>query len=42
MRSKRNDAFYDVAIISDTDAEEAVSTAEQFSRLVEADIKKKS
>jgi hypothetical protein len=26
MRRKRNDAFYDVAIISDTDAEEAVST----------------
>src|SRR5271168_2012691 len=33
MRRKRNDAFYDVAIISDTDAEEAVSTAEQFLRL---------
>ena len=26
MRRKRNDAFYDVAIISDTEAQEAVST----------------
>lgn len=41
MRRKRNDAFYDVAIISDTDAQEAVSTAEQFLRLIEADIKKR-
>jgi uncharacterized protein (UPF0332 family) len=41
MRRKRNDAFYDVAIISDTDAEEAVSTAEQFLRLVKTDIKKR-
>ena len=41
MRRKRNDAFYDVAIISDTDAQEAVSTAEQFLLLVEVDIKKR-
>jgi uncharacterized protein (UPF0332 family) len=41
MRRKRNDAFYDVAIISDTDAQEAVSTAEEFLRLVDTDIKKR-
>jgi uncharacterized protein (UPF0332 family) len=41
MRRKRNDAFYDVAIISDTEAEDAVSTAEQFLLIVQADIKKK-
>ena len=41
MRRKRNDAFYDVAIISDTDAQEAVSIAEQFLRLVDTDIKKR-
>ena len=41
MRRKRNDAFYDVVIISDAEAQEAVSTAEQFLRLVEADIKKR-
>jgi hypothetical protein len=41
MRRKRNDAFYDVAIISDTDAQEAVTTAEQFLGIVEADIKRR-
>ena len=41
MRRKRNDAFYDVTIISDTEARDAVSTAEQFLLLVEADIKKR-
>ena len=41
MRRKRNDAFYDVTTISDTEAREAVSTAEQFLSLVEADINKR-
>ena len=41
MRRKRNDAFYDVAIISDTEAQEAVVTSEQFLALVEADFKKR-
>jgi uncharacterized protein (UPF0332 family) len=41
MRRKRNDAFYDVAIISDTEAQEAVVTSEQFLGLVEADFKKR-
>jgi hypothetical protein len=35
MRRKRNDAFYDVTIIS------AVSTSEQFLLIVQADIKKR-
>lgn len=41
MRRKRNDAFYDVTIISDTEAQEAVLTSERFLLLVEADIKKR-
>ncbi len=41
MRRKRNDAVYDVTIISDTEAEEAVSTSERFLLIVEADIKKR-
>lgn len=38
MRRKRNDAFYDVAVISDTEAQEAVAAAEQYLRAVETDI----
>jgi len=38
MRRKRNDAFYDIAIVSDVEAEEAVQTAETFLKAVEADI----
>lgn len=30
MRRKRNDAFYDIALISDTEAAEAVATAEGY------------
>jgi uncharacterized protein (UPF0332 family) len=41
MRRKRNDAFYDLTIISDTEAQEAVVTSEQFLALVEADFKKR-
>jgi uncharacterized protein (UPF0332 family) len=41
MRRKRNDAFYDIALISDTEAQEAVSTSEEYLGLVEADIKKR-
>jgi len=41
MRRKRNDAFYDVTIISDAEAEQAVSTSERFLLIVEADIKKR-
>jgi uncharacterized protein (UPF0332 family) len=39
MRRKRNEAFYDVAFISDTEAQEAVATADSFVRLLVADIK---
>jgi hypothetical protein len=31
MRRKRNDAFYDIALVTDTEAEEAVSAADDFS-----------
>jgi uncharacterized protein (UPF0332 family) len=39
MRRKRNDAFYGIALISDTEAEEAVSTAETYLTLVATGIK---
>jgi len=42
MRRKRNDAFYDVTIISDTEAREAVSTAEQFLLIIEVEVNKRS
>jgi uncharacterized protein (UPF0332 family) len=38
MRRKRNDAFYDIAIVSETEAKEAVATAEQYLQLIAADI----
>src|SRR5208283_6186819 len=38
MRRKRNDAFYAIALISDTEAEEAVRTAEEYLHTVGADI----
>src|SRR5579863_7307188 len=38
MRRKRNDAFYDIAIISDVEAEDAVSSAEAYLKVVGADI----
>lgn len=38
MRRKRNDAFYDIALVSDIEAQEAVTTAEQYLRVVSADI----
>jgi hypothetical protein len=42
MRRKRNDAFYDIALVTDTEAEEAVSAADDFLLVVEADIKKRT
>jgi hypothetical protein len=33
MRRKRNDAFYDIALITETEAEEAVTTPEGYLRL---------
>ena len=38
MRRKRNDAFYDVTIVSDTEATEAVATAEQYLQTVAVHI----
>jgi uncharacterized protein (UPF0332 family) len=41
MRRKRNDAFYDIALVSDTEAQEAVATSEVYLRVVAADIEKR-
>jgi uncharacterized protein (UPF0332 family) len=38
MRRKRNDAFYDIALISDVEAEDAVAAAEMYLNVVAADI----
>jgi uncharacterized protein (UPF0332 family) len=38
MRRKRNDAFYDIALISETEAEEAVRVAEDYLKVVSADM----
>ncbi len=40
IRRKRNDAFYDLALISDTEAAEAVA-AEEYLKLIAADIAKR-
>ena len=38
MRRKRNEAFYDVAIIGDDEAIDAVEAAEKYLKVVSADI----
>jgi uncharacterized protein (UPF0332 family) len=38
MRRKRNDAFYDIALISDVEAKDAVKVAEEYLKIVHADI----
>jgi len=38
MRRKRNIAFYDIAIISEVEAEDAVRAAEDYIKVVAADI----
>ncbi len=38
MRRKRNEAFYDIALITDTEAGEAVKTAFEYLRRVRAAI----
>jgi uncharacterized protein (UPF0332 family) len=38
MRRKRNDAFYGIALISDVEAKDAVAAAEDYLKIVEADI----
>jgi uncharacterized protein (UPF0332 family) len=39
MRRKRNDAFYDLALISDVEAEDAVLEVEKYLQTVSADIR---
>jgi uncharacterized protein (UPF0332 family) len=39
MRRKRNDAFYDIAVIDVVEAEGAVKAAEAYLNVIEADIK---
>jgi uncharacterized protein (UPF0332 family) len=41
MRRKRNSAFYDVAIISETEANEAVAAVEKYLNLLAADLAKR-
>ena len=41
MRRKRNDAFYDIAIIGEVEAEEAVAATEAYLPVIAADIKKR-
>lgn len=41
MRRKRNDAFYDIALITDTEAEEAVLAAEKYLKILSAQIDKR-
>ena len=38
MRRKRNIAFYDIAIIGEEEAEDAVRAAEDYLKVVSADI----
>jgi len=41
MRRKRNDAFYDIALIGEVEAEEAVAAAEAYMSIIAADIGKR-
>ena len=38
MRRKRNESFYDIALISDVEAKDAVQMAEDYLKVVAADI----
>jgi hypothetical protein len=39
MRRKRNDAFYNIAIIDAVEAEDAVKAVESYFKVIEADIR---
>jgi len=39
MRRKRNDAFYDIAIIDAAESEDAVQAVEAYLKVIEADIR---
>lgn len=41
MRRKRNEAFYDIAVIGDEEAEDAVAAVEKYLRVITADIRKR-
>ena len=41
MRRKRNDNFYGIAVVSETEADEAVATCERYLRAVTADVDKR-
>ena len=41
MRRKRNEAFYDIALIGDEEAEDAVAVAEKYLKAIAADIHKR-
>lgn len=41
MRRKRNDSFYDIAIISEVEAGEAVNAVDGYLKVVTADIRKR-
>ncbi len=41
MRRKRNEAFYDIALIGDEEAEDAVVAAEKYLKAIAADIHKR-
>jgi uncharacterized protein (UPF0332 family) len=42
MRRKRNEAFYDIAIIGDEEAEDAVIAAEKYLQVIAAEIQKRT
>src|SRR5208283_3368019 len=41
MRRKRNEAFYDIALIGEEEAEDAVLAAEKYAQVIAADIQKR-
>jgi uncharacterized protein (UPF0332 family) len=41
MRRKRNEAFYDIAIIGEEEAEDAVEAAEKYVKTIASDIQKR-
>ena len=41
MRRKRNEAFYDIAIIGDEEAEDAVAAVERYLQAIVLDVQKR-
>jgi hypothetical protein len=42
MRRKRNEAFYDIALIGDEEAEDAVIASERYLQIIAAEIQKRT